>query len=72
MSEEVETQPIEPTPKPAKPQLSLDEQFVAWLKRNNAQPILTVVAPRGGEVSIENYIPAGWTPTVRIVEAKSQ
>lgn len=53
-------------------QITLDDLYVTWLKEHNAQPVMTAIAPKGGEVSVENFVPDGWRPSIRHVEAKPQ
>ena len=58
-------------------QLSLDEQLMDWLKEHSANLVYLAVGPKGGAVPVDNFltaegvrIPAGWTLTVTVVEAK--
>ena len=45
----------------------LQVAFEEWLKENNAEAGVLIKAPFGGQVTPENFIPAGWTPIVLIV-----
>lgn len=67
MSEPTTTPPESPAePTPVK---SLDELYGEFLKANNAQPVVTAVAPRTGEpVNIVNLMVMEWPVVVRHVE----
>lgn len=47
-----------------------NEQLAYWLQENSFQIQLLVIAPRGGAVSPENYIPDGWKLQLQVTETK--
>jgi hypothetical protein len=47
-----------------------NEKLAYWLQENNLQIQLVVLAPKGGVVSPENYIPDGWRMQLQVIEAQ--
>lgn len=45
-----------------------NEKLAYWLQENNFQIQLMVLAPKGGAVSPENYIPDGWRLQLQVTE----
>ena len=44
-----------------------NEELAYWLQENGFQIQLLVLAPRGGAVSPENYIPEGWKLQLQVI-----
>lgn len=45
-----------------------NEKLAYWLQENGLQLQILVVAPRGGAVNPENYIPEGWRLQLQVTE----
>lgn len=68
MTKKIQQQPAQPT---------LDDQLMAWLAERNAGVVHLAISAKGGALPVEHFmtadglrIPAGWTLTVTVVEAK--
>lgn len=47
--------------------LELTKALEAWLAEHNARlDVVALLAPRGGQVAIENFVPDGWKPLISI------
>lgn len=60
-------QPAEPTP--VQP---LGERLSALLKAHNATLVVRVMTPRGETISVDNFLPAGWSAVIQIAETNGQ
>lgn len=49
-----------------------NEALAQWLEENEYLIQLVVIAPRGGAVSPENYIPEGWRLQLQVTEKNAQ
>ena len=48
-----------------------NEKLAYWLQENNFHIQLLVLAPKGGAVSPENYIPDGWRLQLQVMDTQN-
>lgn len=48
--------------------LELAKALETWLNEHSARlDVVALLAPRGGQVAIENFVPDGWKPLISIM-----